>query len=306
MGRYIFKKFIFMIIAIWFIVTVTFLLTHSIIEDPIIKGRKLPADIKVNVDEEYGLDKPIITQYGMYLNKLIKGDLGLSLAYKTKRINSILGEGIKVSFNLGILSIAIGVILGGFLGVIQGLNNKGLLNKMLIIFSFIIIAIPGFVFAFVLQYYFGIKFKWLPAAGLNGYRYMILPVTSLALGFIAVFMREVKTAISNALDSDYVLTAKAMGLSKKSIIINHLIKNAFLSMINLIVPTIAASIIGVIIIENIFVIPGIGNSLSQGFSQFDYTMVLATTLILSIIVIIAFFIRDILCWVFNPEVRIGK
>ena len=135
MGRYIFKKFIFMIIAIWFIVTVTFLLTHSIIEDPIIKGRKLPADIKVNVDEEYGLDKPIITQYGMYLNKLIKGDLGLSLAYKTKRINSILGEGIKVSFNLGILSIAIGVILGGFLGVIQGLNNKGLLNKMLIIFS---------------------------------------------------------------------------------------------------------------------------------------------------------------------------
>ncbi|WP_425449875.1 ABC transporter permease [Dethiothermospora halolimnae] len=306
MGRYVLKRIIYMFIVIWAIATITFFLMHAIPGDPFSSDRGTPPEVLENLKAKYGLDKPLIQQYGRFLKNLLQGDLGLSLKYKTRTVNKMLADGLPASAKVGIISMALGVFAGVTLGVIAALNNKGFFDYFVIILVVIGISVPSFVFASLYQYFFAVKWEILPVAGWEGPKHMILPIISLATGYIASYARYMKTSMIEVMGSDYVVTAKSKGLSHFTVVVKHVIRNASVPIITFFGPTLAGAVVGSFVIESIFAVPGIGKFFVDSVQQYDYTMILGTTLFTSIVVVVGYFISDMLYGVVDPRIRIDK
>ncbi|MTI46703.1 ABC transporter permease [Sporosalibacterium faouarense] len=306
MGRYVLKRFGLMIITVWVIATLTFFLMHAIPGDPLSTDRGMPPEVRKNIEAKYHLDKPLMIQYAYYIKDLLHGDLGLSLKYKTRTVNSMLMNGLPASAKVGLLGMLIGVSVGIFLGIIAALNNKGFLDYLVIFIAILGMSVPSFVFASVYQYFIGVKLLWLPVAGWEGPKYLILPVASMATFYIASYARYMKTSMIEVMGSDYVVTAKSKGLSHTAVIIKHVLRNASVPIITFIGPSLATSIVGSFVIESIFGVPGIGKFFVDSVKQYDYTMILGTTLFTSILVVLGYFISDMLYGVVDPRIRLDK
>jgi len=307
MGRYIIKRIFFMIISIWLIATITFFLMHQLPGDPLASGgKRLEPEIRRNLEAKYGLDKPLIVQYGYFLKNAVKGDFGLSMVYKTRTVNDIIFEAFPKSMTLGLWAVGIGLFFGLTFGIIAALNNKGFFDYFVIILAVVGVSVPNFVFASLFQYVFGRELGWFPVAGWNGPIYMVLPVLALGLRLIAYQARMMKTNMIEIMGSDYVKTAKAKGLSKTSIVIKHVIRNAILPIITLLGPLIAAIVTGSFVIERIFAIPGMGKFFVDAVNQYDYTLILGTTLFYAMLLIFMVFLVDIIYGFVDPRIRIDE
>lgn len=306
MGRYILKRFIFMFISLWIIATITFFLMHQLPGDPFTDTKKLPPEIIENLEAKYGLDKPLIVQYGRFLKNTAQGDLGLSLKYRNRTVNSMLAAGFPKSMKLGIFAVSIGLVFGLTFGVIAALNNKGFFDYFVIILAAIGVSVPNFVFAGLFQYWFARKLGWFPVAGWKGPIYIILPGVALGLRLIAYQARMMKTNMIEIMGSDYVKTARAKGLSKPAVVIKHVIRNAILPVITILGPLIASIVTGSFVIEQIFAIPGMGKYFVDAVNQYDYTMILGTTLFFASLLIFMVFVVDIMYGFIDPRIRLDK
>ncbi|MTI46699.1 ABC transporter permease [Sporosalibacterium faouarense] len=306
MGKYVLKRFGLMIVTLWVVATITFFLMHALPGDPLTTDKGLTPEARANLEEKYGLNKPLISQYGIYMNNLLHGDLGISLRYKTRTVNSMLMNGLPASAKVGFLGSIIGISIGIVMGIIAALNNKKFLDYFVIFIVVLGVSVPGFVFASVYQYFFGVKLRVLPVAGWEGIKYMILPIASLATFFIATFARFTKTSMLEIMGSDYIETAKSKGLSNTTVIFKHVLRNASIPIITFLGPSLATSVVGSFVIESIFGVPGIGQFFVTSVQQYDYTMILGTTLFTSALVIVGYFISDMLYGVADPRIRIDK
>lgn len=306
MGKYVLKRLAFMILTVWAVATITFFLMHAIPGDPLTSERGMSPEIRKNIEAKYGLDKPLMMQYVIYIKNLLKGDLGLSLKYKTRTVNSMLKTGLPASAKIGFMGMLIGIVVGIFFGIIAALNNKGFFDYFVIFIVILGISVPSFVFASVYQYFLGVKLQWLPVAGWDGPKFMILPVVSMATFYIASYARYMKTAMIECIGSDYVVTAKSKGLSHATVIIKHVIRNASIPIVTFLGPSLALSVVGSFVIESIFAVPGIGNFFVSSVRQYDYTMILGTTLFTSILVVVGIFVSDMLYGVVDPRIRLDK
>lgn len=304
MGRYIVKRVFFMIISLWLIATITFFLMHQLPGDPFSDTKKVPEEILKNLEAKYGLDKPLIVQYGTFLKNAAKGDLGLSLRYRNRTVNSILAQGFPNSMKLGLWAVAIGVFFGLTFGIIAALNNKGFFDYFVIILAVVGVSVPNFVFATLFQYFFAVELRWLPVAGWKGPMYMVLPVLALGLRLIAFQARMMKTNMIEIMGSDYVKTAKAKGLSKTAVVIKHVIRNAILPIVTMLGPLIAGIVTGSFVIEQIFAVPGMGKFFVDAVNQNDYTLILGTTLFYASLLIFMVFVVDILYGFIDPRIRL--
>lgn len=304
MAKYIGKRFLYMVLTLFIIATITFFLMHSIPGDPFTDTKKLSPEIIANLNAKYGLDKPLIVQYGTYLKNLSKGDLGLSLKYKNRTINSMLAAGFPASARLGLSAVAIGLSLGLTFGIIAALHNKKFFDYLVIIIAVLGVAVPSFVFAGLFQYWFGVKLGWFPVAGWKDASYMVLPVLALGLRMIAFQARMMKTNMIEVMGMDYIKTAKAKGLSKGVIIRRHVIRNAILPVITVLGPLIAGVVMGSFVIEQVFGIPGMGKYFVTGVQQYDYTMILGTTIFYAALLIVMIFIVDIAYAFIDPRIKL--
>ncbi|MEG6566896.1 ABC transporter permease [Thermoanaerobacterium saccharolyticum] len=306
MLNYSLKRFVYMLITLWVIVTLTFFLMHMIPGDPFTSEKKVPEQIRQNMLAKYHLDKPLIVQYGYYLNNLIHGDLGISLKYLNRTVDDIIKQSAPASFQLGIQSIILGVIFGLLFGIIAALKRGGGMDYISMFLAIIGISVPNFIIATLLQLLLASKLKWLPVSGWGSFKYTILPSIALSFSTLSIISRMMRTSMLDVIGQDYIKTAKAKGLSQFQIIWKHMVRNAIMPVVTVLGPLFAGIVTGTFVIEQIFSIPGLGKFFVQSIYDEDYSMILGTTIFYSVILVVMMFLVDIAYGLIDPRVRLAK
>ncbi|WMM24174.1 ABC transporter permease [Tissierella sp. MB52-C2] len=308
MGKYIMKRIGYMILTLWIVVTITFFLMHSIPGDPLAHmAKNLPEQIKLNYYQKYGLDKPVIVQYGTFMKNLItKGDLGESLRYPGRSVTETVLTNAKVSGRLGMQAISLGIVIGITLGIIAALNRNKWPDYLVMFIAILGITVPVFIIAALLQYTLSVKFELLPTTGWGKFKHTILPTIAMCFGSIATYGRYMRSNVLEVLNQDYVLTAQAKGVSPFNVVRKHVLRNAILPAITILGPQIAGIFTGSFVIERIFGIPGLGSYYITSINDRDYTMIIGTTVFYAALFVITQLVVDLLYGVADPRIRVAK
>jgi oligopeptide transport system permease protein len=306
MLKFTLKRLGYMFVTLWIVATITFMLIHAIPGDPLAGlARKLPEQIRANFYAKYGLDQPVIVQYGRFMkNIVLHGDLGESLAYPGRQVSEVIKIHAPVSGRLGIQAIGMGFFIGVSLGIIAAFNRGRWPDYIIMFIAILGISVPSFVMASLLQYFFTVKNMWLPTTGWGGFEYTILPSIALSFGSIAVYARYMRANTLDIIGQDYILTAKSKGITKLSLVWKHVIRNAILPAITILGPQLANIFVGSFIIESIFAIPGFGFNFVSAVADRDFTMIMGETVFLCALVIISYFVVDVVYGLIDPRIRL--
>jgi len=312
MLSYAIRRLLGAIPTLFIIITLAFFMMRLAPGGPFDGERRLPPEIERNIATAYNLDRPIYEQYFIYLNRLAHGDFGPSYKIRDFSVSQLIAQGFPVSLKLGLCAITLAVFVGTFLGVIAALRQNRPADYSVMSLAMIGICIPSFVTAPLLQLLFGIYGLnlfglnlSLPVGGWNGgaVRNMILPVTVLSLGPIAVISRLVRGSMVEVLRSNFIRTARAKGLPTSRIIVHHALHAGLLPLVSYLGPAIADIVSGSLIVEQIFGLPGIGRYFVQAALNRDYTLVMGVTIFYAGLIIFMNLVADLLYSVLDPRVR---
>jgi oligopeptide transport system permease protein len=311
---YALKRFLGALPTLFIIVTVAFFMMRAAPGGPFDSARKLPPEIEHNTEVAYNLDKPLIVQYGIYLGRLAKGDLGPSYKNKDFTVAQLIGIGLPVSVKLGLSAMTLAVFLGVMLGVWAALRQNHWQDYSVMAIAMVGITIPTFVTAPLLALIFGVygihvfgNDFYLPVGGWNGgaLANMVLPVTVLALPQIAIIARLTRGSMIEVMRSNYIRTARAKGLSGEMVVWRHALRAALLPLVSYLGPAVAGILTGSLIVEQIFGVPGIGRYFIQAALNRDYTLVLGVVICYAALIIALNFVADILYGLLDPRVRLS-
>jgi oligopeptide transport system permease protein len=303
MLNYAFKRIFTIIPTLFAIITLTFFLMRIAPGGPFDEERPLAPAVLENIQASYGLNKPLIEQYFIYIGNLLQGDMGPSFVYRDKRVHEVLAEGLPISITLGGTALLLALIIGVFLGSIAALNQNKKTDVFIVTFATFGITTPNYVIAPILTLIFALTFSILPATGWGSPSQMVLPVVSLALPQIAIVTRLMRGSMLEALKSDHIRTARAYGLPITHVVGKHAMRSALLPVLSYLGPAAAALMTGSIVIEQIFNLPGIGRYFVTSALNRDYTMVMGTVIIVATLVLVFNLIVDLLYTVLDPRVR---
>ncbi len=307
MLKFTLKRFGYMIMTLFIAASITFMLIHAIPGDPMASmGRNLPEQIKANYYAKYGLDKPLITQYGMFIKNAIKGDLGESLSYPGRSVTETIKKSAPISARIGGQALLVGVSIGIIMGILAAFKRGKLPDYLVMFIAILGISVPSFVVASLLQWLLTVKFMVLPTTGWGEFKHTILPTIALSFSSIATYARYMRANCLDVIGQDYILTAKAKGVSSTSLVFKHVIRNAILPAITLLGPQIAGIFTGSFVVESIFSIPGLGQYFVSAVSNRDYSMIMGQAVFVSALFIIALFLVDILYGLVDPRIRVSK
>ena len=305
MAKYILKRALAAIVTLFVLITVVFFLVRLIPGDPF-NDPKLTDTVRENLYEYYGFDKPLVVQYGMYMNNLLHGDLGPSTRYMNRTVNDMIFESFPYSADLGIRALVFAVSFGLVLGILAALNRGKKLDVVCVLVAIIGTSIPDFIMGAILQYFFGVKWGLLPVAQYKGIEYTILPAAALGFYTLASVSKLMRSSMLEVVSQDYIKTAKAKGLSQGRSTFRHQIRNAIMPVITVLGPTVASVLTGTFVVESIFAIPGMGKYYVDSVNNSDYSMILGMTIFYGAFLILCNLIVDIAYGLVDPRVRIGK
>ncbi|WP_454053348.1 ABC transporter permease [Clostridium sp. Marseille-Q7071] len=308
MLKFTLKRFGYMLVTLFISITITFMLIHAIPGDPLASmARNLPPQIRANYYAKYGLDEPVIIQYGKFMSNLVlHGDMGESLAYSGRSVGKTIASYAPISARIGGQAILIGFTIGVILGILAAFKRGKWPDYLVMFIAILGISVPGFVIASLLQFTFTVHWMVLPSTGWGQFKHTILPTIALSFASIATYARYMRANCLDVIGQDYILTAKAKGVSKLSLVFKHVIRNAILPAITLLGPQIANIFIGSFVVESIFAIPGLGQYFVSSISDRDYTMVMGQTIFISALFIVSLFIVDIVYGLVDPRIRVSN
>ena len=304
MAKYILKRIATSIITLWAVITITFFMLRLLPGGPFTGERNIAEAIMQNLEVKYGLDKPLFEQYGLYLKNLLQGDLGESMKYAGKEVSEIISYSFPSSAKLGVVVISIALIFGITLGIIAALKYNSWPDSLCMVLATLGVTIPSFVLATVLMYIFGVKYKLLPVTGLNSPVSYILPALALGGYSIAFISRLTRSKLLETLNSDYIRTARAKGVSGFKVIVKHALRNTLIPIITYLGPLIAGILTGSFVVEKIFAIPGLGREFVNTISNRDYTVIMGVTVFYSSILIICNLLVDLLYGIIDPRIKL--
>lgn len=306
MAKFIVKRIGYMLVTLFIVVTATFFLMHSIPGDPLAHmARNLPEQTRANYYEKYGLDKSTSEQYVIFMKNLVtKGDLGESLRYPGRGVTDTLLTNASVSAQPGGMALLVGITIGILLGIVAALNKNKWPDYIVMFIAILGITVPVFVLASVLQYFLSVKLMILPTTGWGSWKNVVLPVVVLNFGTIATYARYVKSNMLDVMGQDYILTAEAKGVSKFNVIKRHVLKNAFLPCMTLLVGQVSGIFTGSFVVEKIFGIPGLGFYYINSINDRDYTMIIGTTVFAAALFVFVQLIVDIAYSMMDPRIRV--
>lgn len=304
MTNYVIKRIGYAILTIFLISVITFSLMNMIPGGPFLSEKAVSPATTEALKVKYGLDKPLPIQYLNYMGNLLKGDFGLSLKQLGRTANDIIFSTFPVSAKLGGISVIVALILGISMGSIAALNRGKWGDHLLMVVSTLGIAVPGFVVATFLMMYFGVALHWLPTIGLKTPLHYILPVATLAFYPMAYITRLMRSSMLDALDQDYIRTARAKGVGGFSMLFKHAMKNAIIPIITYVGPMLAYTVTGSFVVEKIFTIPGLGREFINCITGRDYPMVMSTTIFLSVLLVFMNVIVDICYKLVDPRIKL--
>lgn len=309
MKKYVLKRILFMIISMIVISATTFWMMHTIPGDPLAnKAQKnLPEQVRENFNKKYGLDRPIFERYILFLKNAMQGDFGESIIYPGQKITKTIVKTAPISGKLGFIALAIGVSIGITFGFIAALNRGKWPDYVIIAISIIGVTIPSFVMASLLQYFLGNKLGLFPIVYKKSkWISMVMPIIALSFGTIATYSRYMRGSVLEVVNSDYVLTARAKGVSEFRIITDHILKNAIMPAITLLGPQLVGIFSGSFIIEKIFNVPGLGFFMVNSVRDRDYPMIIATTCLFGFLFVVSQLVVDIVYGLIDPRIKLAE
>jgi oligopeptide transport system permease protein len=269
----------------------------------------VPPQVQENLERKFGLDQPWYEQYATYVKNVFTFDFGPSLSAPGRDVNDYVTEQFPRSIKLGILAFIWAVLLGLPAGIIAALRPNSFWDYGVMFFSNVGFAIPSFLVATLLIYYFAVKFSVVPTSGwpLGVWELdsrVLLPSFALGLLPMAYFARLVRGSMLETFQQDYVRTARAKGLRYRRVVGVHVLRNSLIPVVTAAGPLLGFLVTGAFVIEFIFGIPGIGKGFIDGVRNRDYSLVMALTVLLSVVIIFANLIVDILYGILDPRTRI--
>lgn len=303
MAKYIGKRVLFGIISLFALIVLVFCLTRLMPGDPF-NYENINQSVREEMISHYGLDKPILTQLGMYLQNLLHGDLGISYKKPGMTVNHLIMTEAGYTIKLGVMAYLIALVLGIIMGIGMAVTKHESIRGGLMIFTVMGISIPNYVLALLLMLVFGVTLKMVPVVGLGTWRHYILPVAALTVYPLAQISKLVRSSYSEAMNQDYVTMAKAKGISGIRISMEHILKNALIPVITASGPIIAFLITGSFVVEEIFTIPGIGREFVDAVSNRDYTVIMGLTIFLGVILMLCNLLADIICVLVDPRIKL--
>ncbi|WP_315450411.1 oligopeptide ABC transporter permease OppB [uncultured Treponema sp.] len=306
MIRFIIRRLISLIPTLFLIVTFSFFIMKVAPGGPFSAERNPPPEVLANINKVYHLDEPLPKQYVRYLGNMLRGDLGPSFRYKDYTVNDLIGNTMPNSLILGITALCSALVFGLLVGLVSAVKRNSIADYASMSVAVIGISIPLFVVGPLLMLLFAVKLKWLPTSGWitgrQGLKTLIMPALALSLPYFAYIARLSRASVLEVLRSDYIRTAYAKGLSYPVVLFKHALKGAMLPVISYLGPAFAGIITGSVVIEKIFLVPGLGTFFVQSALNRDYTLIMGTVVMYSIILILMNFVVDILYAVIDPRI----
>ena len=252
---------------------------------------------------EYGLDKPFLIRYVRWVGGMIRGDFGKSWYYDRPVVDDIMARW-PYTAKLALISLAIAMAIGIPLGVLSAVKQYSWMDRVFTTSSMLLSAIPTFCMATLGVLAFSYKLHWVPASGVvNGYKSWILPSLTLGISYSAGFLRFTRTSVLDTIRQDYVRTVRAKGVRERKVIWGHAFRNALLPLITITGMNLGGLLGGAVIMESVFVIPGLGTLVMNGINQYDQPMVLGAITMLAAIYMLIMLVVDLLYGVVDPRIR---
>lgn len=302
MVKYILKRLLIGLVTLWALVTLTFVLVHRMPGSPF-DAENLSASQVEQLEEAYGLNEPEWKQYVIYMENLVHGELGISYK-KNISVNTLIARGAPYTIKVGLIAFGISAVIGIGIGIWMSVTKSQIIKNILLAYATLGVSVPAFVTGLYLMLLFGVILGLLPVVGLSSPAHYVLPVAAQAFGPIATIARLTKSTYTEATQMDYVIMAKAKGLSTFQIMFKHVLKNAMIPVITYFGPAIAFTITGSFVIEQIYSIPGIGREFTNAITNRDYTVVLGFSVFIGALIIVANLLVDILCSVVDPRIKL--
>mgnify|MGYP005804932453 CR=1 FL=1 len=308
MKKYIGKRILISLFTLLIIILVLFLLLQLMPGSPF-NDEKLSPEQIARMQEKYGLDQPVIIQFLTYVKNLCVGDFGVSYVIsKDTPISVLLKTRVPVSFGIGLEAVTFGAIVGLILGILAALKHNSWWDTLCTVISVIGVSLPSYVFALGLAYFVGFKAQWLPLLydADEFFASSIMPMLALSMFTVATVARFTRTSLLEVLDSDYMLLAESKGITGRTLITRHALRNALIPIVTVLAPLIVDLMIGSLVIEKIFSIPGIGSLMTSAIQSNDYNVTISLAFIYSVMYIVLMLTVDILYGIIDPRIRLTK
>jgi ABC-type dipeptide/oligopeptide/nickel transport system permease component len=335
MGKFIVQRFLWMVLVLFVVAATTFILMHAVPGGPFSREKPLPEQTIAQLNEKYNLDDPLVVQFLDYVGDILipvvmtgeqprsldheflinlslpLGDntmlrwmnFGPSFKSTSRTVNDIFRENFPISFQLGILSVALAAIIGIPLGILAALKRNTLYDFAGMSVAIIGVSVPVIIVAPILQYFFGVQLRWLPLTGWGNANQMILPVLTLGFGEAAIVARLTRATLLQVLNEDYIRTARVKGLTERRVIGLHALKNSLIPLVTLFGPMVAGLVTGTFVVETIFGIPGMGRFFVTSINGRDYPVIMGTILVYASLLVIANAVVDVAYVWLDPRIR---
>jgi len=304
---YVIRRLVLAVFVLWGVASVVFVIVRLVPADPalLIAGETATPEQLAALRADMGLDRPWLVQYGTYLLDAVRGDFGSSYV-RSMPASQIIGQALPNTALLAVLACALALVVSFPLGLLAALRVNKLEDRAVTAGSLVVQALPGFWIGIVLMLVFSRTLKWLPSAGLDSPKALIMPVVVLSLPFLAILTRMTRSGLLEVVGEGYIQTARAKGLPERTVIFPHAIRNAMIPIVTVVGLQFGTLLGGAVITETVFSFPGIGRLLVQSIETRDYNVVQACVIVIAAAFVIINMVVDLLYGFLDPRVRLSR
>jgi oligopeptide transport system permease protein len=278
MTRYALRRLLFFVPTLWAIATLTFFLVRLAPGGPFNSEREIPQAAREQLARKYGLDRPLGEQYLTFLARAARLDFGPSYKFPARQVREIIVEGFRVSAELGGLALLVALLVGIPIGVLAALRQNTAADAAVMAAALAGVSVPNFVLGPLLVLAFSLGLYWLPPALWEDPQSRVLPVLTLAAAYVAYVARLTRAGMLEVLRQDFIRTARAKGLPERTVVFKHALRLGLLPVVSYLGPAAAAILMGSLVVEQVFAVPGLGRYLVNGAFNRDYTLVMGVVL----------------------------
>ncbi len=314
MAKYIAKRLVMLVITLFVLSFVLFTLLDFMPGSPF-ANPKLSVEQITIMENQYGLNDPFLVRYFKYVGNVLQGDLGVSFKYSNLPVISLIKAPLMVTIKVGGLAVLFGTVIGIILGSIAAVKSGSWVDNLVTFISILGTSIPSFVLAtFLIRW--AVDIPWLPVAYASAdpalgitksmeMRSMILPIFTLAVYIVSTVMRFTRTELIEVLNSEYILLARAKGVTGTAVIFKHALRNALIPVVTIVGPMTLYAVTGSTVVERFFGVPGLSQQLINAINTLDYYLIMGISLFYAFLVIIVYLVVDILYGIIDPRIRIA-
>ncbi len=305
MGRYVARRLLLTIPVLLGASFLIFAMVYALPGDPIraLAGdRPLSQAVIAQLRQEFNLNDPLLVQYGKYLGGLFQGDFGTDFAGRP--VLDLIQQRLPVTARLALVAVLFEILIGVVAGVLAGIRRNGFFDNLVLVSTTLVVSIPILVLGFLAQYVLGLQFGWFPIAGIQqGWYSYLLPGLVLASGSLAYVARLTRTSMAENLRADYVRTARAKGLTPKTVVVRHTLRNSLIPVVTFVGADVGALMGGAIVTEGVFNVPGIGRAVLDSITQQEGAVTVGIVVLLVLVFIFFNLLVDVLYAVLDPRIR---